>query len=481
MTAPFLRWIEEAGLVKKDYQVKGIEWMLKHETSPETIVPDAVRGGILGDEMGLGKTIQILGLLKCNRKAHNLIVVPPALLNQWKDVIEELTDETLLVYHGAEKASYSVSDLKEVDIVLTTYGMISTKIIGDEKSEEAREIPSLLSTIEWGRVIYDEAHHLRNNKTRKHRGSLTMKSQATWLVTGTPIQNSLNDFYSLCAVLKIPKGELQSVENITRVVKAILLKRTKKGVGLKMPPINVTNIDVEWADENEKRLAESIHAIVSFTTPTRDNIDTLVKMLGQSYLPILIRMRQVCVLPALLEKIVHKYISDDEFDTENLDKSVVPGLKGTSKMKAIYDLVMKRKSNGRSKLIFCHFRQEIDWLNESFKKAGLKSAFIDGRVSQKERAVIMKSKQFDVVILQIRTACEGLNLQQFKEVYFSSPHWNPFVEDQAIARSHRFGQDANVDVFRFQMADFDDGGLTLDGYCRKVQETKREISRDLFG
>ena len=130
--------------------------------------------------------------------------------------------------------------------------------------------------------------------------------------------------------------------------------------------------------------------------------------------------------------------------------------------------------------MFCHFRREIDWICEEVAKMGLKVAFIDGRIGQKERAEIMSSDEYDVVVLQIRTACEGLNLQQFKEVYFTSPHWNPFVEDQAVARSHRFGQTEEVDVFRFEMACFEDG-YSLDHYCRLVQEKKRELSEEFFG
>jgi non-specific serine/threonine protein kinase len=203
-------------------------------------------------------------------------------------------------------------------------------------------------------------------------------------------------------------------------------------------------------------------------------------MLGQSHLPILMRMRQVCIYPDLIREVVNRYVKDDGIDKASLHESTMPGLDGKSKLNAVLHKVLERKDNGRAKLIFSHFRREIDWLCESFAKSGLKCAYIDGRINHKERADIMKSTDYDVVVLQIRTACEGLNLQQFKEVYFTSPHWNPFVEDQAVARSHRFGQTEDVDVFRFEMDAFEDG-KTLDGYCRMVQEKKRELSKELLG
>ena len=109
---------------------------------------------------------------------------------------------------------------------------------------------------------------------------------------------------------------------------------------------------------------------------------------------------------------------------------------------------------------------------------GLEANTFDGRTSHNERNEILTSK-IDVLILQIQTGCEGLNLQQFKEVYFVSPHWNPAVEDQAVARCHRIGQDEPVDVFKFEMEGFDKNSITIERHCTNVQTCKRELSEDL--
>jgi len=81
----------------------------------------------------------------------------------------------------------------------------------------------------------------------------------------------------------------------------------------------------------------------------------------------------------------------------------------------------------------------------------------------------------EVMIVQIQTACEGLNMQHFQEIYFTSPHWNPAVEDQAVARAHRIGQDKPVDVYRFVMNGFGRRSISFEQYCLKIQERKREI------
>jgi hypothetical protein len=107
--------------------------------------------------------------------------------------------------------------------------------------------------------------------------------------------------------------------------------------------------------------------------------------------------------------------------------------------------------------VFCHFRAEIDYIQARLTTAfpSLVVRYLDGRTRENERRVILAPDAgVDVLILQIQTCCEGLNLQQFSEVYFVSPDWNPSVEDQAVARCHRFGQTEPVVVFRFVMAPF---------------------------
>ena len=127
-------------------------------------------------------------------------------------------------------------------------------------------------------------------------------------------------------------------------------------------------------------------------------------------------------------------------------------------------------------MVFCHYRGEIDILKRELSRSGLNVETFDGRVNTNNRSEIL-TKESDVLILQIQTGCEGLNLQQFNEIYFVSPHWNPAVEDQAVARCHRIGQKNEIDVFRFRMVGFDDEleTRTLDEYAADVQDAKREV------
>ena len=163
---------------------------------------------------------------------------------------------------------------------------------------------------------------------------------------------------------------------------------------------------------------------------------------------------------------------------------------GASKLDQVCDKIIERNNNGRGKLIFCHYRAEIDHISSAREGGGMEVAKFDGRTPHKESNGILTQK-WDALILQIQTGCEGLNLQQFSEVYFVSPHWNPAVEDQAVARCHRIGQTEPIDVFRFTMYGFAHADseeedatypstFTLDEYSRDTQQLKREVAREVL-
>ena len=141
------------------------------------------------------------------------------------------------------------------------------------------------------------------------------------------------------------------------------------------------------------------------------------------------RARQMCVYPPLIKS-----------------------GNGASKLTEVSNHILERKNNGKRKLVFCHFRGEIDALKTKLQDQ-MKVSTFDGRTPMKERKHIT-NETCDILLMQIQTGCEGLNLQQFSEVYFVSTHWNPAVEDQAIARCHRIGQMKPVSIFRFRMIGF---------------------------
>jgi SNF2 family DNA or RNA helicase len=143
-----------------------------------------------------------------------------------------------------------------------------------------------------------------------------------------------------------------------------------------------------------------------------------------------------------------------------------------SKIQTVVNKLVER-NNSSGKLIFCHFREEMDKIKQMLEEKGITDiAIIDGRVTLKQRNIIIQQHP-SYLLLQIQTACEGLNLQEhYSEVYFVSPSWNPAIEQQAIARCHRIGQKRKVHVYRFYM---EEQSMTVEEWIYIKQRKKLEF------
>jgi SNF2 family DNA or RNA helicase len=534
----FDRYLTTSGLESKPYQREGVSFCLDKETihSVEEVggayrVP-RILGGIIADEMGLGKTIVMIGLILANLASlkRTLIVVPVALIAQWvaqlkKTVIDSgvKPDLTIAVYHGASRRNirnvpnetgdgscwYLVSrsrgqkssSTKNIDIVITTYGSVAMEVPSSKtktktKTKSTRpSIPRLsLLTFRADRVIFDEAHHLRNKKNRVFRGamhllgrnpfpaasSLSSSTTRIWIVTGTPIQNKLSDLKSLCYILGFLPTDVMHPEQQAFIRKNYVLRRTKLSVGmisdnsskcslgggvgggnvglLKSLEHSCSNVD--WGNSNELLLSREIHSRAKYTSNRNERLKLYT------------RMRQMCVLPALLTydsaaKGAKGVRQESVIDTYDVPMEVYKSaVSEKSKLNMVVDVIMRQLSEDptRKSLVFCLFRREMIHLRDLIRSRcfDIDIDIIDGTVSGVRRNRILAASP-QILLLQIRTCSEGLNLQPYSNVFFVSPNWNPCVEDQAIARCYRMGQTSQVRVFRFYMTDFVGGGGGGDG------------------
>ena len=570
----FDEYIQKSGLEPKSYQRDGVAFCLRREErrgEGAAGTAGAVVGGIIADEMGLGKTIMMMGLILANLAAYRrtLIVVPVALIAQWvaqlkKTIIDTgvKPDLSILVFHGATgKRSVVLSDAgdamvwchrppkrgggggaRSIDIVITTYGCVAMEepaplnVLKATKAPKASKAPTLsLLTFRADRVIFDEAHHLRNKSSRIFKGAIRVVAGAgaagaaavrpsVWIVTGTPIQNKISDLKSLCYILGFGVGDLMTEEKRRAIRDEYVLRRTKVSVGMvvvagggggveedagdaggvadvvcapRLQSLKHYKSQVPWGSENELDLSREIHQKAKNTTDRAERLKLYT------------RMRQMCVWPALIDG---GGVGVEEYGL-SIDEYKVAVSKQSKLDRVVATMVAEAGGSGRKSIVFCHYRREMTQLRDMLLRGGSDGggdgggygddsvAIIDGTVGARERTRIFAAAP-TVLILQIRTCSEGLNLQSYSDVYFVSPHWNPCVEDQAIARCYRMGQTSQVRVFRFYMSDFvaersgaqeeTSGGAveaaggesesisTLDHKCEEIQERKRVLCNEFL-
>lgn len=459
------RWfLEKSGIEYKQHQFDGVQWALHNETREDILC----HGGLIADEMGLGKTITAIGLMIVNYKPRTLIVLPNVLIPQWVNEIKRTTGHQALVFYGAEKKKkITLEDLNRAHVVITSYATIAVAV-------KKVDLPSdcLLHQVAWNRVLFDEAHHLRNKNSR-YWGAKKLTSPIKWLLTGTPIQNKRRDLYNLCSVLGLPASYSTNLDNMRELFEKHVLRRTKQQIGIQLPALQLADKRVIWQTESERVLSKDIHEALH-TAPTMERLSMYMQA------------RKVCILPAMLMKKMPELV-DGKLIPNRHDHQLA--LSSSSKLNAVVQTLLSRSGNGNGKLVFCHFREEIDTILSRLQSHGIHNiATFDGRNSMSCRSRTLKAHH-EILILQIQTGCEGLNLQaDFSEIYFVSPHWNPAIEEQAIARCHRMGQVKPVHVFRFhmntiQLPDIEKEippELSLDQYIHSVQEGKREICNEIL-
>lgn len=370
------------------HQKVGIKWMVKREQG-------VIRGGFLCDEMGLGKTIQTLCTMMLNPVPKTLIIVPNSLVDQWVTEIKNLT-------------RFVVGR----DVVVTTYSQFSPrcKKLGEFRRQH------------WDRIILDEGHEIRTQKSKRFKVIHSLPSDIRWVLSGTPIYNKKADYLTL---LKFVTQESVNVPTISQ----IMLRRTKDDVQLNLPTCHFENVELEMHEEEWQVYTERFQEFCGEIKKKEDNGGP-VQLYNMLLIECLLRVRQLCVHPSIF---VPEYTGRSmKMDTLLRDIQSHPGEKG---------------------IVFCHFHKEMDIIQEMLGKANISTYRLDGEVPTHLRTGIINEFKQDVshsvLVIQIKTGGQGLNIQEATRVYIMSPSWNPATELQAIARSHRTGQTKEVYVKKY--------------------------------
>lgn len=405
------------GKLHSPYQEDGVKWMLAMEKQAS-----GPKGGFLCDEMGLGKTIQIISTILDNPKPRTLIVVPKSIVTQWSTEIAKFAPGlSVLVYDGPDRTR-DVQSMNVVDVVICPYSMLHNKT-------------TLLHRVKWSRVVLDEAHEIRNRTTRTFKCAFKLDTEIRWLVTGTPVFNSMEDFVSLCSFLGFSKNTVQAMHKEIKDI--YIMRRTKSDGLITLPYCHFENVELDMY-ETERSLYEI--AFVDAQERIRDIMRTSMNVESRNMhiLECLLRVRQVMIWPQLYhDGVAKKEGCEPVFWTGN-----------TCKMDALNESIAEHPDE--KSIVFCQYNGEMDKIQSMFTGNVYR---IDGSVDKDERtARLQKFKNARggaVLVIQIKCGGVGLNVQCASRVYIMSPSWNPSTELQAIGRCHRTGQTREVYVKKF--------------------------------
>jgi len=406
------------------YQHEGVRWLVNRELDPSK------PGGFLCDEMGLGKTVQMLATMLVNPLPHTLIVVPKSIVGQWCAELKRFAPS--LTVHAFDGAKRSLPEALP-NVVVAPYSVLAHR---------PGAPPCPLLARDWSRVILDEGHEIRNRKSKVHVACRAIQAPIRWIVTGTPVFNSMSDFVALCGFVGLPREVVQGYTD--RIRERFVLRRTKEDVArhnarLALPPCDFENVELEMYPE-ERELYRSVFA--RGQEIVRHVFKTGTQHLHQmELLECLLRVRQVMTWPQLyLDGIAIKEESDPE-----------PWLGRSKKLETLVESI---EAHPKEKaLVFTQWMGEMDRIQELLTAKGLEVYRIDGSVPKEQReeriAAFKKGAPNAVFLIQIKAGGVGLNLQEATRVYIMTPAWNPATELQAIGRAHRTGQTRKVVVRRF--------------------------------
>jgi SNF2 family DNA or RNA helicase len=445
------------------YQKRGVEWMLKRELTTKC--------GIQGDDLGLGKTAMTLFTMVANPiNKPTLIVVPNQIVAQWQSAAKTFTGRTsvYMTVEDVKRFGNGLNDffrLDSDDIVVTTYSAFQMTC---KRSAEGFLIHPF-SRVAWGRIVLDEAHIIKNNKTKVHQQLCALTSVYKWCLTGTPIQKDIGDFKALLSFMGVPVWKSMNDDELRSVRNKYLIRRTKADVAranerLRLPPLHINTVTVPFATEEESDIYKSV---LEYTKETMVNQNNAMEILE-----LFLRLRQVCIHPQI-------YIDSMERKGA-VGISSLPDFTGNGTKIDMLIESLKQQKRGEKSLIFSQFTSEIRLIQESLlNTAGIHSFTLDGSSNALGKEIVIqawkRSTTHNVLIVQIDVGACGLNLQEGQHVYIMSPGWNPHKEMQAIGRSYRTGQVNVVKVTRFVIQN------TVEEKILELQERKIELTSKTLG
>ncbi|WP_335932292.1 DEAD/DEAH box helicase [Fusobacterium polymorphum] len=432
----------------RDYQKYGYKW-LKYLT-------DNNLGACLADDMGLGKTLQAIALLSNlheEKKKKSMVIMPKSLIYNWENEIKKFAPKLKVgVYYGINR---DFSSLKKVDVILTTYGTIRN------------DIENLLEH-KFDLLILDESQNIKNINSQTTKAVLLLNAKKRVALSGTPIENNLLELYSLFRflnpemfgsvqrftnsyILPIQKySDTSTIEELKKKIYPFLLRRVKKEVLEDLPDKIEKLVYVDMNDEHRRFYEERrkyYYSLLEKNTSSQGNFDKFF------------------VLQAINE--LRHIVSSPELES----KKII-----SSKKEVLIENVVEAIENNHKVLVFVNYLSSIESICDSLKENKIKYLKMTGQTKDRQTLVdkFQNDSRYKVFVMTLKTGGVGLNLVSADTIFIYDPWWNTTVENQAIDRAYRLGQDKTVFAYKMIMRN------TIEEKILKLQEIKNKLLDDLI-
>lgn len=448
----------------RNYQLEGVHWLER--------LRKMHLNGILADDMGLGKTLQAIIAVTQSKKERpglqSLIVCPTSLVYNWKEEFSKFNPElkVQVIDNVPQIRKKLLKDAEKFDVIVTSYNLLQKDI-------------EMYGRLKFDYMILDEAQHIKNRGTRNAKSVKMVQAAHRLILTGTPIENSLDELWSLFDFL-MPgllssydrfvekyirnlspvQPQQPSLDVLRKKVSPFILRRMKEDVLDDLPPISEIVYHCHLSDA-QKELYQS------YAASAKEELSKLVKKEGFDKIQIhvlatLTRLKQICCHPAIFAK-----EKPEEGDSAKYDM--------------LMELIPSLIEGKHKTVIFSQYTKMLTIMREDLQQMGIRFAYLDG--SSKNRLGIVnefnEDESIPIFLVSLKAGGAGLNLVGADTVIHYDMWWNPAVENQATDRVHRIGQKKSVSSYKFiTLNTIEEKILSLQnrkrGYVKKVISSDEE-------
>lgn len=442
--------------VLRDYQKDGVAWMLR--------LQDCGFHGILADEMGLGKTVQALTLIQLQHLSTaaaepSMVVCPTSLVENWLCEAHRFTPSLNAAIISGSYRDHQISQLYNYDLLITSYALLRRDI-------------KKYSNITFQHLILDEAQHIKNPDTANAKTCKAIAANQRWILTGTPLENNIRELWSLFDFLmpgmlgsrsffrehyEKQADNSETTQQLIRQVRPFIMRRTKEKVCHQLP---AKMEQLVYCDLYEQQ-REIYDGLMNSAKQLLQQVKQNPAGNRMECLSILMRLRQVCSLPALLP---------EELLPDNGES------KPSAKMDLLKEIVYECMDSGRRMLLFSQFTKVLKYIAEWLNTESINYEYLDGSTKNRLERVnkFNTNDNIPIFLISLKAGGTGLNLTGADTVIHYDQWWNPMVEDQATDRSHRIGQDKPVSVIKFASRN------TVEERILELQDSKRALFQQVL-